>query len=121
MKLLFRTPWAGNEGLIGSNKKATLSINIVLIPLFYILVLGSTSLYSQEPRFIIRLKSGVEIKAEKIAIEDDAVFYLFSSNEEKRMGISKGSVAEIVERGKRSGKEIIIFPQETDFKRKSSK
>jgi hypothetical protein len=37
------------------------------------------------------------------------------------MGISKGSVAEIVEGGKRSGKEIIVFHQETDFKRKSSK
>jgi hypothetical protein len=82
-KLLFRTPWAENEALKGSNKKANLSINIVLISLFYILVLGSTHSYSQEPRFIIRLKSGVEIKAEKIAIEDDVVLFIFSSNEEK--------------------------------------
>ncbi|MGD9031714.1 MAG: hypothetical protein PVH02_03560 [Desulfobacteraceae bacterium] len=114
-------PCIGNEGRLSPVKKATLSINIVLISLFYLLQLGSTYSYSQEPKFIIRLKSGVEIKAEKIAIEDDVVFYLFSSNEEKRMGISKGSVAEIVERGKRSGKEIIIFPQKTDLKNKSTR
>ena len=118
---MVRIPCVGNEGLTASIKKATLSINIVLISLFYLLQLGSTRSYSQEPKFIIRLKSGVEIKAEKIVIEDDVVFYLFSSNEEKRMGISKDSVAEIVERGKRSGKEIIIFPQKTDFKNKSTR
>lgn len=117
---MVRIPCVGNEGLTGSNNKAILSITILLISLLYLLQLASTHSYSQEPKFIIRLKSGVEIKAERIAIEDDVVFYLFSSNEEKRMGISKESVAEIVERQKRSGKEIIIFPQKTDFKNKST-
>lgn len=102
-------------------KKAIVSLTILLISILYFQQLANTQLYAQESRFIIRLRSGVEIKAEKILIEDDVVFYLFSTNERKSMGISKESVAEIIEREKRSGKEIIIFPQERDSESKFTK
>ncbi|MBL7174891.1 MAG: hypothetical protein ISS66_03595 [Desulfobacteraceae bacterium] len=77
-------------------------IGIVIIFTLVIFQLGIITSHSQGNKFIIKLKSGVEITTRNILIEEGVVYYIFSSYGEKKVGIAQSAIAKILER-KRSG------------------
>ena len=82
--------------------KSKTRIGIVIISICFVLQIGITNSHSQGTEFIIKLKSGVEIKTKSILIEDGIVYYIFSSYGKKKVGIGKDAIQKIFER-KRSG------------------
>jgi len=85
---------------------------IVIISVCLVLLTGAEYAYPQKSKFIIRLENGMEIKTDNILIEEGVLYYQFSSQGKRKVGIATSSIARILERN-RSGelKRIEIPPQ----------
>ena len=94
-------------GRNGNRMKYIKNFIFISIVMLLIIHVGPDYTYSQQDRFLIELKSGVEIFSPTLLIKDGFVFYRFTSYGHKNVGISIKFVKQILEIKKDGGRQPI--------------